>query len=183
MKSPVPPDEVSPSAAAATRRPSLARVAAVGFGRGLLSGLVATAAMSAAMLAAQKSGLLGRMPPRRITDRFLDLAGVGRTTPEPARRALAAVSHFAFGGACGALLGIASEVYRARVGKGSARRARTPLIAAGLAYGTAIWAVSYAGWVPAVGAMPAPPRDRPGRQPSMVLAHWIYGAVLGRLLA
>ena len=52
------------------RRRSLGRAAAYGFGRGLLSGLAATAAMSTVMLVAQRAGLLGQMPPRKITERF-----------------------------------------------------------------------------------------------------------------
>jgi hypothetical protein len=169
----------SPSEAVRSPR-SLGRAVAVGFGRGLLSGLVATVAHSAVMFAAQKAGLLGRMPPRRITDRFLDLAGVRRQTPEPARRALAVVSHIVFGAASGALFGIGNEVYRERIRPSSPRA----LVASGLLYGTAIWAVSYAGWVPAVGAMPHAATDRRhGRQPAMVLAHWAYGVVLAKLLA
>lgn len=172
---------VSNPADAAPRRPALGRAAMVGIGRGLLSGLVATAAMSAVMLAAQKAGLLGHMPPRKISDRLLDAAGVRRKTPEPARRALGAVLHFAFGGVCGAVFGLARAVSVARASDGSARRRRAPVLA-GLAYGTAIWAVSYAGWVPALGIMPMPHADRPGRPSSMVLAHWVFGATLAKLL-
>ena len=41
--------------------------------------------------------------------------------------------------------------------------------------------VSYSGWLPALHLMPPPEQDRPGRQPSMVAAHVVYGAVLGAL--
>jgi hypothetical protein len=165
--------------AAATARPQSAgglrrrRSAAGGLVRGLAGGIVATAAMSAVMLAAQKSGLLGHMPPKKITDGFLGALGIRRETPEPARKALATLNHFAFGGVCGALFGLAREMTRGR------RSGRAPVLA-GVAYGTAIWAVSYAGWVPALGIMPRPKHDRPGRPTSMVLAHWVFGAVLAK---
>ena len=52
----------------------------------------------------------------------------------------------------------------------------------GIVFGSAVWFVSYMGWVPALGLMPPPHRDRPGRQLVMVLAHWIYGATLGAVV-
>jgi hypothetical protein len=39
--------------------------------------------------------------------------------------------------------------------------------------------VSYEGWVPAAGIMPPAHRDRPSRSATMVVAHAVYGAVLG----
>ena len=44
-----------------------------------------------------------------------------------------------------------------------------------------VYAVSYAGWVPALGALPPADRDRPDRQAVMALAHGVYGGVLGLL--
>jgi hypothetical protein len=159
------------------------RAAGVGLVRGFAGGIVATAAMSAFMLGAQKVGLLGQMPPRKITDRFLGVLGVHRKTPEPARKALALVNHFAFGGVCGALFGLAHEVKRTRSRRTSGVESyRAPLVT-GLAYGTAIWAVSYMGLVPAMRIMPRPADDRRGRPTSMVLAHWIFGAVLAKVVA
>lgn len=165
------------------RRPrTLRRSLAVGFVRGFAGGVVATLAMSGVMLAAQKGGLLGQMPPKKIVNRFVDLAGIMRKTPEPAKNALAVVSHFAFGGAFGALFGVANELWRRRQRRTSGAGGDHAPLAAGLAFGTAIWAISYAGWVPAFGAMPMPHDDRPGRQPSMVVAHWVYGAIVAKII-
>jgi hypothetical protein len=50
-----------------------------------------------------------------------------------------------------------------------------------VAVGEAVYAVSYAGWVPAFGALPAADRDRRPRQLAMATAHLVYGAVLGAL--
>lgn len=146
--------------------------------RGVAAGVVATAVMSASMRAAQAMGLLGRMPPRKITDHLLDVLGVKHATPRIARRALATINHVGFGASCGALFGLGHALL--------GRRARTrPLAttAAGVAFGTLVWAVSYAGWVPALGVMPRPSRDRFGRPATMVVAHWVYGGVLGALVA
>jgi hypothetical protein len=139
--------------------------------------------MSAVMFGAQKSGLIGRMPPRKITDGLLRAIGIHHKTPEPAKRALATLNHFAFGGACGALFGLTHGVWRARAQSSQRMRGRSAPIAAGIAYGTAIWAMSYAGWVPLLDIMPAPHEDRPGRPTAMVLAHWVFGGVLAKIVA
>ena len=54
-----------------------------------------------------------------------------------------------------------------------------PTVPAGILFGTAVWLVSYQGWVPALGIMAPPSRDRPGRPQAMLAAHLLYGAVLG----
>ena len=50
------------------RREPLRSLVVRGLVRGVAGGLVGTAAMSTAMLAAQKSGLMGQMPPQKISD-------------------------------------------------------------------------------------------------------------------
>ena len=138
---------------------------------GAVGGLVATVAMTAVMAGAQRAGLLGKMPPRKIVDSL-----VGRATgrkPRPATsKPLAALAHLGFGAAVGA-------------GYGALARKRRPLAGAaarGLGYATLVWLVSYGGWVPALRIMPPPTRDRPDRQATMVAAHLVYGAVLGALV-
>ena len=145
--------------------------------RGFASGIVATTTMSAAMLGFQKAGLMGKMPPRKITEHFLGKIGLRALTPRPARRALSTITHFAFGGVMAALFEAGREVASIRRGEPARPRTRAPL-ALGLAFGTAVWAVSYLGWVPSLGIMAPPSRDRFGRPTSMVLAHWVYGATL-----
>jgi len=136
---------------------------------GAASGALATVAMSAVMGAAQRLGWLGRMPPKIITRAAFNHVGVDRS--RPAENAGATVAHFAFGAVGGGLYGALRPL-----------RARTSPLQ-GVVYGTLIWLVSYAGWVPALRIMPPPQRDRPGRVPSMLAAHWVYGAVLDALLA
>jgi hypothetical protein len=133
--------------------------------RGAAAGTLATAAMSALMLAAGRAGLMGRQPPEAIVRQ----AGA-RTAGEPRGRladALATVAHLGFGAGTGAAYALLPP-------------SRRPVLRGVLA-GQAVWAVSYAGWVPAFGALPPPSRDRTPRQAAMVAAHVVYGAVLGAL--
>jgi len=145
------------------------RVADAG-GAGALAGGLATLAMTAVMVAARRAGLMGEMPPEKITAHALDKFGVDR---HPAvQDTLASALHVAFGVGAGALFGVVEERLEPAV----------PRVLAGLGYGTAIWAVSYAGWVPAVGIMAMPDDDRPGRPQSMLVAHWVYGVALVLIL-
>jgi len=131
--------------------------------RGAMSGIAATATMSGVMLAAQRAGLLGDPPPRRLTRKLLS-----RLSPlSPRGRALdaaATLAHFAFGAAMGGLFGLASR-------RATATR--------GTVFGFAVWAVHYAGVLPQLSLMPRVRHDRPGRPTSMILAHLVYGATLG----
>ncbi len=137
---------------------------------GALAGAVGTAAMSAFMFAAWRPHVMGRKPPERITERLLDRAGVprGRTTQD----ALASALHVGFGMAAGSVYPLLRELLPARL----------PRPLEGAAFGTAIWALSYKGWVPGLGLMPPADKDRPGRQEVLVAAHWVYGGVTAALV-
>lgn len=139
------------------------------FARGAVAGLIATATMSAVMALARRAGLVGKHPPEEITERTLDAAGA--RPEEPTKDALATAAHLAFGMGAGGLYGLL-PVPRRRSGG----------ILVGTGYGLAVWAVSYAGWLPAFGLMPSPARDRSDRQATMVASHLVYGATLGGLL-
>ena len=141
-----------------------------GLGRGAGAGLAATGAMSVVMLAADKAGLMGKHPPQHITDRLLHRAG--SRPPRPVRRLLGTTAHVAFGAGTGA-------AYGALRGQGWLPG---PPAATGITSGLGVWAASYAGWLPALGVLPPPHRNRPGRPASMVAAHVVYGAVLGTLV-
>jgi hypothetical protein len=137
---------------------------------GARSGLEATGTMTAVLGVAQRIGLLGKFPPKRIVERALGVAGVRHRTREPARNALTTLAHFGFGMGSGALFG---AIYR------RTRDLPAPSWLQGALFGAAVWTLSYQGWVPSLGIMPAPKHDRPGRPTSMFIAHVIYGATLG----
>jgi hypothetical protein len=137
--------------------------------RGAAGGLAGTAAHTAVMVAARSLGLGGKLPPKAITDRVLDRLGL--RPREETRVALAVANHIGFGVGTGALFGA------------FAPRSRAKSIAAGTAYGLAVWLASYAGWAPTIGALPHARRDRPDRQVMMIVAHAAFGAVLGAVAA
>ncbi len=137
---------------------------------GSVGGGIGTIAMSAVMMAAQKTDIMGGQPPELITAAALDAASIRRKVDT--QHVLAVLMHFGFGVVTGAFFGLLH------------RRLRPPIAAAphGVVFGTLVWAVSYKGWVPALGIIPPPERDRPGRPISMVLAHWVYGLILGLII-
>lgn len=137
---------------------------------GAAGGAVSTAAMTLAMAVARLLGSGGQEPPRRIAAAFLDLAGIQRGRTEETAAAL--VLHQAFGAGAG-------------VGYRLLRRMLAtpgPAVLLGMGWGLAVWAISYAGWVPALRLLPPPSADRPDRQVRLVAAHLVYGAVLGPLV-
>jgi len=131
---------------------------------GAIAGVLATGAMSLVMLAGKRLGALGEPPPRRITRR-VSAALLGPWRPRDRALDVAALgAHLGFGASMGLLYGLLPE--RARSGSG------------GGAFGLAVWAANYAGWLPGVGLMPKPSRDRVGRPTVMIAAHWVFGRSL-----
>src|ERR687893_608994 len=139
--------------------------------KGAVAGGLATLPMSGVMLAAGKAGLMGQQPPERITEAALDAVGVEQPSEEVEKTATTA-AHLGYGVAMGAAFALLQEQLRPS----------TPPVLSGIGFGLALWALSYAGWVPALGIMSRPEHDRPGRPESMVAAHVVYGATLGALV-
>ncbi len=139
---------------------------------GGLGGAVGTVGMSALMLAAGKAGLIGEQPPDKIARAALDAAGV-QQRDEEAQDALAILLHFGFGAGCGALFGVLHRRLPFRV----------PAALHGMVFALLIWATSYQGWIPALRIMPPASSDHPNRPRVMILAHLIYGALLGSIVA
>jgi hypothetical protein len=137
---------------------------------GAATGAAATAAMSLPMVAARRAGVIPELPPQDITDDILERTGVG--PGRAGRRSLGWGSHLAFGMAAGAGFGILRDILRPRL----------PDPVTGVVFGLSVWAVSYMGWVPALGILPPPTQDRPGRPVTMLIAHVVFGLVLGTLM-
>lgn len=139
--------------------------------RGALAGGMAALTMTAAMFAAKSAGLMGEMPPEKIAASALEK--VGLSNHHVLQDVVASALHITFGAGAGALYGALDE--------GVALPG--PALLKGVGFGTAIWTVSYAGWVPALGIMAMPDKDRRGRPQSMLVAHWVYGAALTMILS
>lgn len=140
-----------------------------GIAEGTLGGVLGTLAMSVVMIAGQRLGLMGQQPPEKIAVGTIRAFGGDASDPR-LRKPLAAAGHLGFGAGTGGLFGFLHRHLRLGL----------PAELHGVVFALGVWAVSYKGWIPAVGIMPQPERDRPGRPLVMILAHVVYGAVLGR---
>ena len=135
----------------------------------ILAGLLATAAMSVAMRAAQALDLLNRPPPGIITERALRLRPVAI---KPRNALITTAAHFGYG----AFLALPFAAMQRRANLG------TPAPVAGMAYGLAVYVANYELMLPAMRLMPPAHDDHAGRVVSMTAAHLIYGATLELLL-
>jgi hypothetical protein len=126
---------------------------------GALGGIAGTFAMTAVMRRLHRS-LPARsqypLPPREIVDRTLSPA------PDSARPRLTTISHFGYGAAAGALFGLIAP-------RGG--------VLSGCAYGVAVWAASYLGWIPAAGILRPATVHPADRNALMITAHLVWGAV------
>jgi len=99
------------------------------------------------------------LTPREIVDKVADELRV--ELGEQAARDTTIAAHFAYGAACGALLGAAHPRAKA---------------ATGAAAGVGVWLFSYLGWIPALGIL-KPATEHPGRRNLLMLgAHLGWGA-------
>jgi hypothetical protein len=130
---------------------------------GAISGVLGTLTMSTVMLAARRAGLVGQLPPERITEAALDAAGQRRS--KEVQDALAVVLHLLFGAFLGSFFGLLHR--RLRVPGGGALQ--------GIVYGLLVWSVNYRGWIPALSILPPPECDRPDRPVIVALAHAVFG--------
>jgi hypothetical protein len=131
-------------------------------------GVIATGAMSAVMIAGDRLGMMGEQPPVAIARTALREAGVDRRAGLAS--VVAPVAHLAFGAAGAMAYGLLRQLVP-----------RVSRISLGVAFGLAVWAVSYEGWIPALRILPPAEDDRRGRPAVMVVAHVVYGLVLGWL--
>jgi len=135
---------------------------------GAVAGVIGTAAMTGARIAADRAGIHGRRPAHSEIVRRLR-AVTGRKPWGHEAETMATVAHYAFGAAAGAVYAVVAP-----------RRARP---VGGVVYSMTIWAVSYFGVLPWLRLMPAPAEDATGRQVVIAVDHVVYGLVLDGTLA
>jgi hypothetical protein len=136
--------------------------------RGAIAGTVATVPMTLIMIS-----LFRRLPPQQhyplpptlITAELAGRAGLRPVVRGPALTRAALTAHFAYGAAAGALFPLL-------------QRRRIPAAVSGPAYGLAVWAASYLGWIPALRILTPATRHPPARNALMLAAHVVWGAAL-----
>jgi uncharacterized membrane protein YagU involved in acid resistance len=141
---------------------------------GAASGAAATLPMTMVMEALHER-LPGEpprpLPPREIVDGIAAQAGVRHELDEREMQALTLAGHVGYGTACGALFGLVAP------------RNPAAAVTSGAAFGLAVWAASYLGWLPALGVRHHAKHDPPARTGLMLAAHAIYGAAAGAFVA
>ena len=138
--------------------------------RGAIWGLIATFPMSAVMLVGQQFGWMKKQPPEILTEEAVERVDLREGASVEAVHAFAIANHFAFGAAGGVSFALLRSVMP-----------RPAAVPAGIAFGLAIWAASYRGWISALNILPA--EQHPGRRGTVVMiaAHAAYGATVGAL--
>ena len=116
------------------------------------------------MLVANRLGWMSKHPPERVVERAAEATETPATHGEV--ELAASLAHIGFGAAGGAAFGVAASRFALPDG-------------AAVPWALGIWLVSYFGWIPALGILPPPTDDRPGRAWTMLGAHVVYGVALG----
>jgi uncharacterized membrane protein YagU involved in acid resistance len=134
---------------------------------GSLGGVGATATMSGVMLAGKAAGILRTPPPKEITGRAGQRAGVPpQQVPKDVFDVSWMAAHLGFGMGCGVLFTLTRSLWPKSD------------LQAGLLFGTLVWAVSYLGVMPAAGLYPWPSEDSNSRTAVMIAAHTVFGVTL-----
>jgi hypothetical protein len=135
---------------------------------GALAGLAATAPMTAVMRAAQRRLPHPEkypLPPEELPHAVAARAGAPPESHDLLARGGWLVPHALYGAGTGALYGTLPATTRGAVN--------------GAAFGLAVWAVGYLGWIPALRLPQAAPDEPPGRNAMMIAAHLVWGASTG----
>jgi hypothetical protein len=133
---------------------------------GAAAGFAATGPMTVAMVAIRAAlppDERYAIPPRIVTRRAAESAGVAHRVDEPEMKAATTAAHLGFGAAAGAVYG----VLRPRLPYGP--------VSNGIAFGVGVWASSYLGWLPAAGLHPHAQHESLGRNALHFGAHVVWG--------
>ena len=137
---------------------------------GAVAGCVATLPMTAFMAAAYTAlpeDEQYSLPPRQITMKLAQAAGVVHEMNEQERVEATAITHFGYGAVMGGVFG-ALTCDRIR-----------PDVRTGIAFGLAVWAGSYLGVLPALRLLSPATQQPRNRNLLMIGAHVVWGAGLG----
>ena len=139
---------------------------------GAIGGMIGTVAIFSALAANKKLASETEAPLKEDPGEFMVETAENQTltkkeqreVPKIAETVAANALHFSYGASGGALYALL-------------RPKSENLILEGAALGTAIWAIGYLGWLPAVGLLPPPTEQKPIQVFTPVWQHWLYGVV------
>lgn len=141
---------------------------------GAIAGAAATVPMTLTMIWLHRHiplKIREQLPPKQITVRVFQELGLEEIVDKKLERdTVSLVNHFAYGTATGAIYAPLAEAID------------LPPAAKGVAFGLAVWAGSYLGWLPAVGILRSATEERAERNALMIAAHVVWGAALGLML-
>jgi hypothetical protein len=130
-------------------------------------GVLATVPMSAVMLVGQRLGWMQKQPPEHVVEEALDRTS--RDVDGKRAEMAGVLAHIAVGALGGTAYGQLRRSFPS-----------VPSIGFAVAFAIGMWALSYRGWMPAVGTLPAEQRGARATV-VMIAAHVAYGAALGAL--
>jgi len=137
--------------------------------RGAISGVVATIPMTVPIIAAEKLRVIHTPPPVQISDK---VASLTRFLPEHAETGFASTwfaAHLGYGAVSGVVYALVRPALPG------------PEPVAGAIFGSAVWGVSYLGYLPILNLYPSPVDDATRRSAVMIFAHAIFGVVLAAM--
>jgi uncharacterized membrane protein YagU involved in acid resistance len=138
-----------------------------------LAEFLVTAPMTLVIFMGCTLGLLQTPPPVQITANVQRRLTNDKDTPEDIPgsvfQASWLLSHFGYGASCGLLYPLLDPLLP------------RPLALKGLAYGLAVWGVSYINLMPQLRLYPPVREDRLSRNTVMIAAHVVYGVALSVL--
>jgi hypothetical protein len=132
--------------------------------------MLATIPMTALMVAGHRRlpwNERDPLPPGQITERLLQAIDAHDDLPPQDKAKLALLNHVAYGGAIGALYGLAT--------KGAPQHP----VASGIGHGLAVWAANYLGILPSLELYRSATQDSTRRNRLMISVHVLWGASLG----
>jgi putative membrane protein len=144
------------------------------FVKGAVAGAIATVPMTLVMLWVHRQ--IPRherkmLPPEQITKDVAERLDAHELVEGPAeRKGTSLVNHFAYGTATGALYMAVEDLIDLN-----------PALK-GIAWGLAVWGVSYLGWMPAAGIRQTATRRPASENEMMIASHAVWGAILGLLV-
>lgn len=142
--------------------------------RGAVAGVIATVPMTGVMLVGRRFSRDRDLPPEEMVER------ANRKRQSPHERRLGGgrddkawrLVHLAVGAASGATYAVLQPLLPRPLGP----------VSGGVLFGLAEWLVAYQGIAPSVGLMPSRSRGDGDRQATLVVAHVVFGAVVGKLV-